>query len=40
MTKYAKLILEFINQSKEHMTAEQLFLELKSTEPKIVQANV
>lgn len=40
MTKYAKLILEFINQSKEHMTAEQLFLELKSTEPKIVQATV
>lgn len=40
MTKYAKLILELVNQSKEHLTAEQLFLELKKTEPKVVQATV
>ncbi len=40
MTKYANLILEFINQSKEHMTAEQLFLELKKTEPRVVQATI
>lgn len=40
MSKYAKLLLDFINQSKDHMTAEQLFLELKKTEPKIVQATI
>ena len=40
MTKYAELILELINQSDRHMTAEQLFLELKEKEPKVVQATV
>lgn len=40
MTRYAKQILELINQSGRHMTAEQLYLELKKTEPKIVQATV
>ena len=40
MTKYSKQILELINQSYRHMTAEQLFLELKKSEPKIVQATV
>ena len=40
MTKYAKLILEFINQSDSHMTAGQLFLELKKIEPNIAQATV
>ncbi len=40
MTRYAQLLLELINQSKEHMTAEQLFLELKKTEPKVVLATV
>ena len=40
MTKYAKLILELINHSKGHMTAEQIFLELKKTQPKVVQATV
>lgn len=40
MTRYAKLILELINQSTDHMTAEQIFLELKKTEPKVVQATV
>lgn len=40
MSRYAELILELISQSGEHMTAEQLFLELKKTEPKVVQATV
>lgn len=40
MTRYAKQILELINRSGRHMTAEQLYLELKKTEPKIVQATV
>lgn len=40
MTKYAKIILELINQSGRHMTAEQLFFELKKTEPKVVLATV
>ncbi len=40
MTRYAKQILELVNQSKRHMTAEQLYLELKKTEPKVVQATV
>ena len=40
MTKYAKQLLELINQSKEHLSAEQLFLELKKTEHKVVLATV
>ena len=40
MGRYAKLILELINTSKAHMTAEQIFIELKKTEPKIVLATV
>lgn len=40
MTRYAKQILELVNRSKRHMTAEQLFLELKKTEPKVAQATV
>lgn len=40
MTRYARLILDLINQSTGHMTAEQLFLELKKTEPKVVQATI
>ena len=40
MTKYSKQLLELINQSDGHMTAEQLFLELKKSEPKVVQATV
>ncbi len=40
MTKYAKLILELINRSGEHMSAEQLFLELKKIEPKVVLATI
>ncbi len=40
MSKYAKLILQLINESSGHMTAEQIFLELKKTELKVVQATV
>ena len=40
MTKYAEQILTLINESDGHMTAEQLFLELKKTEPKVVQATI
>lgn len=40
MGKYAEQILELIHHSEAHMTAEQLFLELKKTEPKVVQATV
>lgn len=40
MTQYAKMILELINQSGGHLTAEQLFLELKKKAPKVVQATV
>lgn len=40
MSKYAKLILQLINESSGHMMAEQIFLELKKMEPKVVQATV
>ena len=40
MTKYAEQILTLINMSDGHMTAEQIFLELKKTEPKVVQATI
>lgn len=40
MTRYATEILNLINLSCNHMTAEQIFLELKSKEPKIVLATV
>lgn len=40
MTKYAKLIMEIIHQSKGHLTAEQIFLELKKSAPKVVQATI
>ena len=40
MSRYAELILELINQTTKHMTAEQIFLELKKSEPKVVQATV
>lgn len=35
MTKYSKQILELINQSNGHMTAEQLFMELKKRNPEL-----
>ncbi len=40
MSKYSELLLEIILQSKEHPTAEQIFIEAKKRNPKIVQATV
>ena len=40
MTRYAKRIWELVDHSEAHMTAEQIFLELKKEEPKVVQATV
>ncbi len=40
MKRYANAILTLINESSNHLTAEQVFLELKKTEPKIVLASV
>lgn len=40
MAKYANLILQLINRSENHMTAEEIFLELKKSEPGVVQATV
>lgn len=40
MTKYAKKILEIINASHSHMTAEQIFERLRETYPAVVLATV
>lgn len=40
MTYYAAEILNLINSSNSHMTAEQIYLEMKKTAPKIVLASV
>lgn len=40
MTRYAEMILNIINGSHDHMTAEQIFLVLKEKEPKVVLATV
>ncbi|MDO4281077.1 MAG: transcriptional repressor [Peptococcaceae bacterium] len=40
MSRYAKMILEMINDSRQHLTAEQIFLALKKSQPKIVLATV
>lgn len=40
MGKYADCILEIINKSYEHMTAEQVFFELKKMYPGVVLATV
>ena len=40
MTKYAKQILDLINNSDEHLSAEQIYLRLKQTSPKLVLATV
>lgn len=40
MTKYAEKILNLINHSKAHLTAEEIFLLLKKEEPKVVLATV
>ena len=40
MTRYAQQILDMINESTDHMTAEQIFLRMKEESPKIVLATV
>ena len=40
MTKYARGILDIVNASRSHLTAEQIFWELKKTQPKVVLATV
>lgn len=40
MTKYAKKILEIVENSHSHMTAEQIFEVLRQTYPKVVLATV
>lgn len=38
--RYADMILKLINDSDAHMTAEQVFFEMKKTSPKIALASV
>ncbi len=38
--KYEKAILEIINSSYDHLVAEQVFEELRKSEPKVVLASV
>ena len=40
MTKYAKQILDIINASSEHLTAEKIYLRLKESNSKVVLATV
>ena len=40
MGKYATMILEMIDSSDEHLTAEQIYLRLKEQNEKIVLATV
>ena len=40
MSHYAAIILNCINESYDHPTAEQIFFRLKQSEPKIVLATV
>lgn len=40
VTKYAKKILEIVESSRSHMTAEQIFEQLRITYPKVVLATV
>ena len=40
VTKYAKKVLEIVEQSRSHMTAEQIFMELRCTYPTVVLATV
>lgn len=40
MTKYPKQILQIIQASRNHMTAEEIFQELKQTYPAVVRATV
>lgn len=40
MTRYRKSILEMINTSEDHLTAEQIFFALKERFPSVVMATV
>lgn len=40
MTKYAKLILDIVNSSSDHPTADQIFNRLKAQCPRVVVATV
>ena len=40
MSKYAQQILDIVNTSTEHLTAEQIYLRLKALSPKVVLATV
>lgn len=40
MTRYARMILDIINESSDHLTAEQIYLILKSKNEKVVLATV
>ena len=40
MTKYAQQILDIINASSDHLTAEKIYLRLKASNSKVVLATV
>lgn len=40
LTKYAKKILEIVDSSRSHLTAEQIFAQLRVTYPTVVLATV
>ena len=40
MSRYAEEILKTVLDSKEHPTAEQVFMQMKRSYPKIAQATV
>lgn len=40
LTKYAKRILEIVDSSRSHLTAEQIFAQLRETYPTVVLATV
>ena len=40
LTKYAKKILEIVDSSRSHLTAEQIFAQLRETAPTVVLATV
>lgn len=40
ITKYSEMILDIINASQEHLTAEQVFLKMKERSSKVVLATV
>ena len=40
MAKYAQDILNLITHSQEHLTAEQIYLQLKERSPKVVLATI